>query len=57
MGKKKPKPQQKEKQMSKSVNVTGGIRFTGLLTIVFVVFKLLGKIDYRNLERGKCPLN
>ena len=34
--------------MSKEHNVSysGGIGFTGLLTIVFVILKLLGKIDW-----------
>ena len=34
--------------MSKEQNVSysGGIGFTGLLTIVFVILKLLGKIDW-----------
>ena len=29
-----------------SSNSSGGIGFTGLLTIVFIVLKLLGKIDW-----------
>ena len=29
-----------------SVSYSGGIGFTGLLTIVFVILKLLGKIDW-----------
>ena len=29
-----------------SVSYSGGIGFTGLLTIVFVTLKLLGKIDW-----------
>lgn len=34
--------------MSREQNVSysGGIGFTGLLTIVFVILKLLGKIDW-----------
>ena len=34
--------------MSKEQNVSysGGIGFTGLLTIVFIILKLLGKIDW-----------
>lgn len=28
------------------VSYSGGIGFTGLLTIVFVILKLLGKIDW-----------
>ena len=33
--------------MSKSsASYSGGIGFTGLLTIVFIVMKLLGKIDW-----------
>ena len=29
-----------------SVSYSGGIGFTGLLTIVFIILKLLGKIDW-----------
>ena len=29
-----------------NVSYSGGIGFTGLLTIVFVILKLLGKIDW-----------
>jgi len=32
--------------MSQEITVNGGIGFTGLLTIVFIVLKLLGKIDW-----------
>jgi hypothetical protein len=32
--------------MSESSNRSGGIGFSGLLTIVFIVLKLLGKIDW-----------
>jgi len=32
--------------MADKTTVSGGIGFTGLLTIVFIVLKLLGKIDW-----------
>ena len=32
--------------MSKSSSSSSGIGFTGLLTIVFIVLKLIGKIDW-----------
>lgn len=32
--------------MSKQSNSSGGIGFSGLLTIVFITLKLLGKIDW-----------
>lgn len=34
------------KQTVVSSSASGGIGFTGLLTIVFIVLKLLGKIDW-----------
>lgn len=30
----------------KEVNITGGVNFTGLLTIVFIVLKLLNVIEW-----------
>ncbi len=32
--------------MSDKVQVNGGIGLAGLLTVVFVIFKLLGKLDW-----------
>jgi hypothetical protein len=35
-----------ERKMSSSSNSSGGIGFCGLLTIVFVLLKVFGKIDW-----------
>lgn len=34
------------KKNETTVNTTGGVGFTGLLTLVFIVLKLLGKISW-----------